>query len=494
MSRRTRAFLFFGSLIAFLAGCAGPFSSSPVAPGGSLFTSLAADSSGNLYAVGYLQGPVKVDFGNQVTLVGTGQNHSLFLVKYDATHTAQWARTQTGAEIAQFHAVAADDSGIYAAGMVDGAEVGFGEGLVDTGNTARAVLVKYDFDGRAQWVRSPSSLPHAGWSQYQALSVGQDGTIVAAGTYRYSRLTLPGDTSPALDFGSNVVVTGKSRTSNVLLVKYNSEGQPLWARTQTDTADNPNPQFGFQAVAQDPSGQIYAAGSIEARTTVDFGNGVTARGNGTFYGNAVLVKYASDGQPLWARTQKSGTNSAGYESVAVDASGVYTAGLTYGKAIGFGDGVSLPDNGASNLAALLLVKYSPDGVAQWARSQAGGNENSVAGFYSLALSPDGVHAGGWTQGSESLGFGSGVSLSGLNKGTGVRNLLLVRYGVDGSAQKALSVDGDTTTAYESLVYDPFSSRLYAAGVVDGSAVTHPREGTVVARTASHEHNLLLVRY
>ena len=113
--------------------------------------------------------------------------------------------------------------------------------------------------------------------------------------------------------GNGVTATGASSTQNVLLVKYNPSGQAQWARTLTASTVG----AWFYAVAVDPAGNIYAAGSTAAHGTCSFGNGVTAS---PFIpsNNVLIVKYNSSGQALWTQTLGSGTTGgAAYISLAL---------------------------------------------------------------------------------------------------------------------------------------------------------------------------------
>jgi len=297
-----------------------------------------------------------------------------------------------------------------------------------------------------------------------------------------------------VDFGSGVRVGGPSRTNNVLVVKYDSAGIPLWARTQIETTDdpNPNPEFAFHSLALDSFGNLYAAGSIEARSAIDFGNGVTIHGNGSFYGNVVLVKYSTAGVAQWARTQTEGENSAEYRGVVVAGSRVYAGGSMFGAAVGFGPGVSLPDVSANNTTALVLVAYDLDGAAQWARTQTGGTDNSTASINSLALGSDGLYVAGEVRGSVSLGLGNGITIDGLSI---IQNLLIAKYGFEGSAQKGSSVVGGLgSTYYSALTVDRILNNPYAAGFATGTAPINPTDGTVIATEAVSGQHVLLVKY
>jgi hypothetical protein len=70
-----------------------------------------------VYAAGYQYGNRTFNYGNNVTSTGPFSRESIILVKYNASGTAQWARTASGSGYSQFTSVAVDSSGnVYAAG------------------------------------------------------------------------------------------------------------------------------------------------------------------------------------------------------------------------------------------------------------------------------------------------------------------------------------------------------------------------------------------
>jgi hypothetical protein len=173
------------------------------------------DSSGNVYSVGYIADTETYGFGNGVTATGSVSDggYSSLLVKYDASGTAQWARSGSGSGSA-FNAVTLDSSGnAYAAGSFAGAgaTAAFGNGITATTTTPSSVLlVKYNTSGTAQWARITTS--GSASSSFNGVTTDSSGHVYAAGTIR---------SAGTYGFGNNVTVAGTCNTSmNVVLVKY----------------------------------------------------------------------------------------------------------------------------------------------------------------------------------------------------------------------------------------------------------------------------------
>lgn len=353
----------------------------------SSFYSVAADGSGNAYVAGNLFGPGSFDFGNGVTSTAVSSGNAALLIKYDAAGVAQWAQiVAAGSNPSGLSSVAVDASGnLYAAGYVYGSP-----GSVDFGNSvtltksdtfSNAILVKYDSSGLAQWAQAV--VDGANDSIFSSVAVDTTGNVYVAGEV---------DGTGTYDFGHGITATGVAIADNSLdlpgnavVAKYDASGVAQWA--QTVTAGSPS--SGFAAVAVDPAGNVYAAGSITGTGTYDFGNGVTVTGPTTHVhigegSNLVLVRYDSSGVAQWVQTVSGDSNGSSFMSVAVDSSGnVYAAGAMGDATYDFGNGVtatgSVKDGSFTGLAGpvyVVLAKCDASGVAQWARTVTPGGSNS----------------------------------------------------------------------------------------------------------------------
>ena len=410
---------------------------------GADFGSVALDSTGNVYVAGHLLGSSgALTLGNGIFVSKPATSNYVFLVKYDSSGTAQWAQTVTlGDGDSSFYSVTLDSSGaVRVAGEIDGPSTyDFGNGVTATGvftgaesqlPTPSALLVEYDSSGTAQWAHAVT----AGYpsSTFSSVAVDTEGNSYAAGSIAGT------DT---YDFGNGVAITGTGGNGPIAgesvgsfaLVKYDSSGIAQWARTSTagPTA------AGFNSVAVDPSGNVFAAGYIQ-EGTFDFGNGVTAAGTtvgGDFTGTAgseyvLLVKYDSTGTAQWARTVNPGGSNSYLNSVAVDLSGnAYVAGAVHSTGIyDFGTGATLSTDDRDVGYYSALVKYDPSGVAQWVHS------SSVMGstadvFTAITVDAAGtVYAAGYLGETGVVDFGSGVTAAGTHVATGSGwSPLLVKY-------------------------------------------------------------------
>jgi hypothetical protein len=174
----------------------------------------------------------------------------------------------------------------------------------------------------------------------------------------------------------NVSVTGSATGSNnAVIVKYDSAGTALWARS---TVTGPNYGSEFWGVAVSPDGYVYAAGfqtNNYNNTNInnyDYGTGnVKGSFNGTGF-NAVIVKYSNEGAVLKAQSTVSGNTASQFRGVAVDGSGVYAVGYQNKSVALFYYGTTISAQGFYGGNNSVIVKYNSDLVAQWEQYSTGG--------------------------------------------------------------------------------------------------------------------------
>jgi hypothetical protein len=278
----------------------------------SSFSSVAADSAGNVYAAGSIAGTGTYDFGNGAVAAGTAIGgpfantayDSVLLVKYNSSGTAQWAQTVTAlASSSDFGSVAVDSAGnVYAAGSIHGEGSGSGSLTYDFGNGVTAVgtdssdvfegmagslfvvLVKYNSSGLAQWAQTVAGGPN---SYFTSVAVDSAGSVYASGdVFGYDIGTY--------DFGNGATVTATSSGQggyHVALVKYDSSGLAQWALSSVNGGSS---TAVFNSVAVDSRDNVFAAGAIGGSGTLDFGNNLTVVSTDVDGGggwSALLIKY-----------------------------------------------------------------------------------------------------------------------------------------------------------------------------------------------------------
>ena len=376
------------------------------------FTGVAVDSSGKVFAVGYINDTSPVNFGG-VMVTGLNFSSTAVLVKYDAAGNVLWVKAPvSGTPLTSFDSITIDGAdNIIVAGNQNGtAAMNYGAGVIISGGTTNSntLVVKYDNTGTPIWGRTTLS----GTTANQSRGIAVDpmtGDIYVAGSQMDTGL---------YDYGGGVTLTGLFTTFNLIVLRYDAAGSIQWGRTTVAGLQNTI----FYDVAVDASGNACAVGQQTNTITYNFG-GVTSTGAGTG-ANSALVCYNSSGVPLWARTTTvAGGSSSPFKSVTIDSAGnILTAGYQYGSgSYSYGAGASA--TGSYIGYNVSLVKYDSTGTPLWARSTIVGANSSQ--FYSVTT--DGtnhVYAVGAQTGATGYTYSPGVTATGDHTGV---NAVIVKY-------------------------------------------------------------------
>ncbi|MFC1509700.1 SBBP repeat-containing protein [Candidatus Omnitrophota bacterium] len=347
-------------------------------------------------------------------------NNDAYIRKYDTDGTELWTRQFGSSEWDIVRAVTIDPSGIYVTGLTNGAFPGqtfFGEYDV--------FIRKYDHDGIELWTRQFGTAETDG---VNAVAVGTSGLYVVGAT-----------------FGS---LTGQPNGGliDVYIRKYSHDGTEIWTRQFGASGRN----YG-QGVAVDQTG-VYVTGSIWCSP------GQTGDANIRIF-DAFIRKYDHDGNEFWTR-QFGTPEGVGEIKVAVNLTGVYVAGYTYG---------ALPGQTSYGLYDAFIRKYDTDGVEFWTR-QFGTPENESG--VKVAADLTGVYVHGST-------FGT---LPGQTSNGG-RDGFVKKYNSDGA--------DIWTRQFGSSDYDSFS---YVAAVPSCLYVAGSTSGTLPGQTSYGSGDAFIVKF
>ena len=412
---------------------------------------------------------------------------------------ANWAATVVSANRETlFDAVAvAADGSVYAVGAQEGrAEVDYGSGVTAEGasNSLNAVIVKYNSDGEAQWASTTEEAPRG--SRFHAVAVDDDGNVFAAG---YQSRT------GEFDYGNGVTAQSGANgefPGNLVVVKYNADGEAQWARTVSDRdgSEFSSETSVYHSIAVDSEGNVYAAGYIGVGdfTVSEAGaaDEVTVSGRGD--PPAVLVKYDTDGTAQWATSITSDSTPSGcmarsefYDVAVDDNDDVYVVGFQRCSGqYSYGNGVSVEGGGASLSNNSSLIKYNSDGEAQWARSVEEGSGRSE--FKGVAVDGDGnIIAVGYQRGDGEFQYGDSVTAAGSVDGA--LSAVAVYYDSDGNAQWAQATETTLEDSEFLSVAVNASGDIFAAGYI-GDDNTFDFGNDVSVEGSADDNNAVIVSF
>lgn len=350
-------------------------------------TSVVVDDNENVFVAGYFTGQT-LTFGSTILTNASNLNSAIFLVKFNSSGTFLWAKTALGSGSFndQVNSIATDTLGnVYVAGSFESSTLNFGSTNLSQAGIRDIFIAKYDNDGNFQWAQSAGG---NGPDEALSIDVDEEGNSYITGFYGSTSISF-GTTS----FTNSNNIGGLS-TTDIFLAKYDSIGNPLWARNDGVVGSATGQNYG-EGVTINEDGNVFMIGFFTS-PTISFGSN-TLTNSGSY--NMFIVKYDSVGNPIWAR----GTDNSSYEeafSVACDTNGnAYVTGWFIGPSINFG---SVFINGFGD-KDIFLVKYDSSGNSLWAESFGGNDEERS---YSTAIHPSGVgYLTGFFQ-SSSIAFGS----------------------------------------------------------------------------------------
>lgn len=439
-------------------------------------SSMATDSSGNIYMTGEFTGTVA--FGD-ITLTSTSVGSSdAFVVKINPSGMVLWAE-KFGGGLQDFgKGITVDDLGnVYTTGLFNGTATFGSVTLSGESGYQNIFVVKQDSSGQVLWAEKFFGSAIGGTPQFQSTSITVDtqGNLYTTGYFS------DGYGSGTATFG-NITLTFITETTgnagaDIFVVKQDSSGQVLWAKNfgannsdhagiigrqiTTDTSGNIYITGYFSGTADfesttltclsstggvfilkmgtsgevlwaelfgeeetffssvgygitiDTAGNVYVTGNFKGEMTVGTDT-ITSIGN---YNNMFLLKTDSSGTGLWAKGF--GNEAIGKNIITDDSGNIYVTGYFYGTA--YFDDITLTSNGLFNT---FILKTENSGMVEWAE-QFGSTEGSNSSNHVALGLGENIYVSGLFSGT--VDFGN-TSLT----ATGTNNIFLVKIAMDGN--------------------------------------------------------------
>lgn len=219
--------------------------------------SIDIDNAGNVYMAGEFYNS-SISFDNiTLTKQSNSYNSHMYVVKYSADGTVQWAKNggnNTYNKHAKAHAVSVYDNAVYVSGMFQENAM-FGTTPLSTdGGAIQMFIIKYNATGELLWAKTAAG--------------GQNGYSFAAGSDidANGNLYISGITSGTVDFGNNITVTSEDFASLFVAGINGASGETQWVKHLwvSTTADH------VQVECANPQ-SLYIVSSFQI-PTLDFGN------------------------------------------------------------------------------------------------------------------------------------------------------------------------------------------------------------------------------
>jgi|GEM_PF-697638 len=355
---------------------------------------IAIDAQDRVYITGSCQGTA--DFGNGITLGGSGSTDDWFTARYDADGTCLWAKRITNSSSSsEGRSIAVDEQGdIYVTGFAGGSGYIFDPITVNTGGFARqAVIVKYDSTGTALWAKSTTGTGTP--KSARGIAVAGD------------RLFITGQIGYTQAFFDGMPITPVANSLNLYVLACDLQGNALWARSY-GSGDHE----GF-SIAADTLGNVFVVGRMWGSLYLPNDTLTSVSSND----DIVLLGLDQQGNHRWAKSTGSTQRDLAW-GVTADGMGNAYVAAQFNSAIDF-FGTPLTALGSEDA---LITKVEADGDIVWVQRPSGFQRDIPLCIHRQGVAPNKLYFGGYyfgpiTYGSTTIddnGNGDAMMVSGID--------------------------------------------------------------------------------
>jgi hypothetical protein len=415
---------------------------------------ITTDSSGNVYAAGFVGTGTVIIGGRSYTKPSNAADPGAYIVKYNITGAVQWVQWIDGSGIDQVRGISTDSSGnVYATGIVATGTVTIsGQSYTKPSNAADqgAYIVKYNTAGAVQWVQWIDGI---GTDQGSRIATDSVGNVYASGIVATGTVTIS---------GQSYIKPSNAADQGAYIVKYNTNGAVQWVQW----VDGTGADIGW-GIATDSSGNVYATGFVGSGTVTISGQSYTKPSNATDQG-AYIVKYNTAGAVQWVQWIDGDAADQGTGIITDSLGNVYATGFVFTGTVTISGQSYIKSSNAADAGA-YIVKYTTIGAVQWV--QWVDRTNNDQGFGITTDSVGNVYATGYG--------GSGiVTISGQSyiKPSNAANdgAYIVKYNTNGAVQWVQWVDGTGADNGRGIATDSLGN-VYATGFVGSGTVIIGRQ-------------------
>ncbi len=296
------------------------------------------------------------------------------------------------------------------------------------------------------WTRTSTMVTvGSGFVEGYNMVIDPSGNIYTVGNYSMGSIVLGNDTF-------------HSGASNFVIVKYDTAGNLLWAKSSVGTYSV------CDGIACDPSGNVYIAGQFQFDTMSFAGH--TLNNTNLSLRDFYIYKLDPSGNVLWAKNNGA-TNTTLSWPVCTDHDGnVYFFGSFTSNTITFGS-YTLTNTGTSGHRDLFLVKFDPAGNTLWAKSAGGPDEDIQSDVTTDAAGN--VYVTGWMLSSYTV-FGNDT-VHKMTANSSKYNTFIAKYDASGNEQWAKLAGGGDVNVQPACIRTDAANNVYLTGQLDTGIAT-----------------------
>lgn len=293
---------------------------------------VTTDKSKNIYIVGDYGTPYTV-FDSDTLFCSAGSTS--FLLKLDSLGKVKWVKRIDNS----LNSICTDKyDNIYLAGSFSGPTYSIGTLTISNtfAGTTNAFTAKFDSNGNVIWLKG-----FGGTDQETNVSLTTD---------KYSNVYVSGFfSSSSFTFGPNTLVNSNTSYEDVFMVKYNSTGNEMWAKSYGSNLN----ERAYRIVA-DSVGNTYMTGNFYSPNLTLGTYSLTNQGKSDAY----ILKSDLNGNVIWS-IQVSGKQDDCVNSLSLDPKGFVYANCRFGypslDTMQFGSTLIYPPANSLDPSAVLKI-------------------------------------------------------------------------------------------------------------------------------------------
>ncbi len=318
---------------------------------------VTSDASGNSYVTGWFNSNSVALGKGALKFASIKSGGNMSIVKYDTQGKVVWAKGTVSSEDTPYLASVIDKEGnSYVTGLF-GSHTVFDTvsipGITNVRTAPEMMVVKFDTKGHIVWQKSESIN-----SKSTSIAIDKHKNVYVSGWF----------TGESASFGNITIKNPSLNDKSFFLVKYDSDGTVVWART-TEGKGLAEPS----SLATGPLGNIIVTGVFIGTPTF---NTIPLKSQSDYY-DIFVVKYSPEGEVIWAKSG-GGTFSDYSTSIAIDGdANSYISGYFSGSYMNL-DTTTLNSKMAGTMDNfnIFIAKYDKNGNLLWAKNA----ENNGNGY------------------------------------------------------------------------------------------------------------------
>lgn len=305
---------------------------------------IAFDKKNNLLSAGIFETAVSIGMNNFNDISGSDG----YIAKYSPIGQVLWAKQLLTDGYLYINSITSDmENNVIISGYFDG-QLNVNGKSIDAGTSFGIFIIKFDSAGNCLWIKG---YPIIG-SVYSAMvSSDQNNNI-------YMTAEIYSDSFPGQFVFGTIIIPQNANDGTTVLVKFNSDGVPLWGYTYGGVASTEYPGWP-SAIKTDAIGNTYLSGFCN--NYAKFGNTTLSNPIGSSY-SCYLTKINTNGEVVWAEAVYEKLVSWSYgDLLDLDKNGNIYIGGHFKDAIVI-QGTTYNPVGTNDF---FVAKYTNEGIFEW---------------------------------------------------------------------------------------------------------------------------------